>query len=104
MENLNNQSDTIDDGFGNVWHKCKLAEHCGLEIVRPGKTQCWCERHVQWIGNFSPIDETRGFKGEGWYFWHEIDFYCYGPYKSDIEAKTKLIEYFKRLKNEHFNY
>ena len=28
----------LDDGFGNRWVKCH--QHCGLEIVRPGKVQC----------------------------------------------------------------
>jgi hypothetical protein len=31
----------ITDGFGGVWPKC--ADWCGLEVVRPGKTQCWCD-------------------------------------------------------------
>lgn len=34
---------TIDDGFGNEWVKCSRAERCGLQIVRPGKVQCWCD-------------------------------------------------------------
>lgn len=28
----------LDDGFGNRWIKCH--DHCGLQIVRPGKVQC----------------------------------------------------------------
>lgn len=32
---------TIDDGFGNEWDLCKR-ENCGLQVVRPGKVQCWC--------------------------------------------------------------
>lgn len=31
----------IDDGYGNVWPRCK--PDCGLEIVRIGKVQCECE-------------------------------------------------------------
>lgn len=30
---------TIDDGFGNCWTKCRRPG-CQLEIVRPGKVQC----------------------------------------------------------------
>lgn len=32
----------IQDGFGASWPKC-LRENCGLQIVRPGKVQCWCD-------------------------------------------------------------
>lgn len=32
----------LDDGFGNQWQKCGH-KGCGLEIVRPGKVQCWCD-------------------------------------------------------------
>lgn len=35
-------NNTIDDGFGNCWTKCRRP-HCGLEVVRPGKAQCWCD-------------------------------------------------------------
>lgn len=31
----------LDDGFGNVWAKCKPA--CRMQIVRPGKVQCDCD-------------------------------------------------------------
>ena len=34
-----------DDGFGNVW-QCRhslSSEHCCMEIVRPGHTQCVCD-------------------------------------------------------------
>jgi len=30
----------LDDGFGNVWHKCEPYDQCAMEIVRPGKVQC----------------------------------------------------------------
>lgn len=33
---------TISDGFGNEWVLCGR-EDCGLEVVRPGKVQCWCD-------------------------------------------------------------
>lgn len=29
----------IDDGFGNRWARCDLAD-CDLAVVRPGKAQC----------------------------------------------------------------
>ena len=32
---------TVDDGFGGEWLRCKAS--CGLEVVRPGKAQCWCD-------------------------------------------------------------
>jgi hypothetical protein len=32
----------IDDGFGGVWELCNRS-NCGLEVVRPGKAQCWCD-------------------------------------------------------------
>ena len=31
----------IEDGFGSTWSKCH--EHCGLNVVRPGKVQCECD-------------------------------------------------------------
>lgn len=34
---------TLDDGFGNVWSLCDR-QPCDLEIVRPGKVQCPCDR------------------------------------------------------------
>lgn len=96
-DNSKNQSDYLDDGFGNKWYKCELAEECGLQIVRPGKSQCWCDSKVEWISDFSPIDESRGFKGKGWYFWDEVDLDCYGPYESHAESKAELLKYFKTL-------
>lgn len=35
----NTKSTYLDDGFGNLWDKCR-AKECDLEIVRPGKVQC----------------------------------------------------------------
>lgn len=36
--------DFLDDGFGNRWSLCARTDRpCGLEIVRPGKVQCWCD-------------------------------------------------------------
>ena len=32
----------IEDGFGNAWVMCEDVD-CGLEVVRPGKVQCWCD-------------------------------------------------------------
>lgn len=42
MAKATKMDNTIDDGFGNVWELCDRP-NCGLEIVRPGKTQCWCD-------------------------------------------------------------
>lgn len=33
------RSNSLDDGFGNIWMKCRSPE-CDLQIVRPGKVQC----------------------------------------------------------------
>lgn len=33
---------TIEDGFGSIWVMCDR-DDCGLEVVRPGKCQCWCD-------------------------------------------------------------
>jgi hypothetical protein len=33
---------SIEDGFGNVWELCGRPD-CELEVVRPGKVQCWCD-------------------------------------------------------------
>jgi hypothetical protein len=33
---------SVEDGFGSVWAKCEHPK-CGLEVVRPGKAQCWCD-------------------------------------------------------------
>lgn len=40
-------NDSVCDGFGSVWPKCKKP-NCGLNVVRPGKVQCWCddEKHL----------------------------------------------------------
>jgi len=32
----------VEDGFGSVWIGC-TREACGIEVVRPGKSQCWCD-------------------------------------------------------------
>jgi len=32
----------LADGFGNEWRKC-WRPWCGLEVVRPGKVQCYCD-------------------------------------------------------------
>ena len=40
--NEQHQVMVLDDGFGNEWMLCDR-EPCDLEIVRPGKVQCWCD-------------------------------------------------------------
>jgi len=37
---------TITDGFGNTWPHCERGAHCGLEVVRPGKVQCYCDSYT----------------------------------------------------------
>lgn len=45
----------VDDGFGNEWSKCARPE-CGLEVVRPGKTQCWCDSGPGYAPHAAPCD------------------------------------------------
>lgn len=46
------ETDTdIEDGHGSVWVLC--GEACGLEVVRPGKVQCFCD------GVMMPVDDMR---------------------------------------------
>lgn len=40
---------TVEDGFGNRWYKCDLAD-CSLQVVRPGKVQCNDERVLTEFG------------------------------------------------------
>lgn len=35
----------VEDGMGSSELRCKA--DCGLEVVRPGKFQCWCEHDSQ---------------------------------------------------------
>lgn len=37
--------EVLDDGFGNRWVKC--GPDCKLEIVRPGKVQCACDKNPE---------------------------------------------------------
>jgi hypothetical protein len=32
----------MGDGHGNAWAICDRV-NCGIELVRPGKVQCWCD-------------------------------------------------------------
>lgn len=62
-------SDEIDDGFGSVWLKCH--PNCGMEVVRPGKAQCWCDpfndvkHRILDIGD----DRKRDQAISRWYHW-----------------------------------
>jgi len=42
--------DNVEDGHGGCWVKCQLPD-CGLEVVRPGKVQCWCDSLCGTCGN-----------------------------------------------------
>ena len=56
---------TVEDGFGGEWLRCKAT--CGLEVVRPGKVQCWCddpEGHVR-------AAAAEVFKPEGVAIWYD---------------------------------
>lgn len=35
-------NELIEDVDGGGWFRCD-DENCGLELVRPGKVQCWCD-------------------------------------------------------------
>jgi hypothetical protein len=89
----------LDDGFGNVWFKCELGSDCGLQIVRPGKSQCWCDSIEQLYHEYDL--ERFGWAGDGWYFWNETRNICYGPYSSQEYAKRQFLKYLKLLDNEH---
>lgn len=98
----------ISDGFGNEWMKCKMGDDCGLHIVRPGKSQCWCDSATTFLyeDSFETKDAARnsGWLGEGWYFWGEDSVSCYGPYKNQLEAKKDYLKYLNSLRNEHFDH
>jgi len=60
----------LDDGFGNCWEKCNK-EDCGLEVVRPGKVQCWCDSLCKTCGNeivCHPATENSSISG----YWCDI--------------------------------
>jgi len=38
---MSDKHGTIEDGFGSEWVRCDT--RCGLEVVRPGRVQCWCD-------------------------------------------------------------
>ena len=41
--------------------------------------------------------EAQGFDGEGWYFWDERQYICYGPFKDEESAQKELDKYIKEL-------
>jgi hypothetical protein len=94
-----NEQNKLDDGFGNVWHKCELDSDCGLHIVRPGKTQCWCDSIERIYDGLD--DQLFVGTGNGWYFWNNSKNFCYGPYSSESIAKRQYLKYLKLLDNEH---
>ena len=105
MKKVNsNDPNKLDDSFGNVWFKCELGADCGLEIVRPGKTQCWCDSIEILCDRFDHNDlERSGWAGEGWYFWSMDKNTCYGPHSDEAHAKREFLKYLKTLDNEHPN-
>ena len=66
MDNTD-KNDTISDGHGSTWVKCK--EDCGMVIVRPGKVQCECDSLCPTCGGnidyytaeSSPYDRLSGY-------------------------------------------
>ena len=100
-DNSKKPEEIISDGFGNIWAKCKMGERCGLEVVRPGKSQCWCDSRTAFLyeDSFETKDKARlaGWVGDGWYFWGEDNSSCYGPYKSELETKQDYLRYLNAL-------
>ncbi len=90
----------LDDGFGNIWYKCNFNEDCGLHIVRPGKSQCWCDS-IEMLSDYESDLERFGWAGAGWYFWNVTRNNCYGPYSSEERAKRQFLNHLKLLDNEH---
>lgn len=39
---MSDEQETVEDGFGGIWKMCDRV-NCGLQVVRPGKVQCWCD-------------------------------------------------------------
>lgn len=37
--------------------------------------------------------QEAGYDGPGWYFWDEVQMYCYGPYKTADDARLAEQEY-----------
>lgn len=54
----------IEDGFGSSWMKCDR-KNCGLQVVRPGKTQCWCDEEGKYSLWFAGQDDADLYE-EGW--------------------------------------
>lgn len=39
-----------EDGFGSAWacsNEARVSRTCGLQVVRPGKVQCWCDDEAE---------------------------------------------------------
>ena len=96
-DNSKKPEDIISDGFGNSWVKCKMGEACGLHVARPGKSQCWCDSKTAFLYEESfgsrEIAFAAGWLGDGWYFWGEEGVSCFGPYKTEFEAKQDFLKY-----------
>lgn len=40
----------VEDGFGSAWschNETRTTRPCGLQVVRPGKVQCWCDDEAE---------------------------------------------------------
>ena len=44
--------------------------------------------------------ESRGYDGEGWYFWDETWAFIHGPFATEEEAREKYTEYGTALSKE----
>lgn len=42
MSKRQNAIPELDDGTGGTTPLCRL-NGCGMQVVRPGKVQCWCD-------------------------------------------------------------
>ena len=100
-DNSKKPKDIVSDGFGSSWAKCEMGEHCGLEVVRPGKCQCWCDSATAFLyeDNFECKDAARaaGWGGIGWYFWGEGKVLCYGPYRTELQSKQDYLRYLNSI-------
>jgi len=56
--------DEVDDGFGNLWVKCRY-EWCDLHVVRPGRVQC-NGKSFGGCGHDEEADEMEGQFRVGW--------------------------------------
>lgn len=66
---------------------------------------------IEWIDDFRAKESDEyfynkehvmwsGYDGPGWYFWDEVQRYCYGPYPSALKAHEESMRYAKEVLGE----